>query len=103
MKKRITVTIGGNEYHLVSAEDEEYTRKVAAHVDAKVSEILQAGNTSIVEAAVLASINLADEYYKVLDTAENLRAQLKDYLEESGRMKIELSELRREDDRLKSK
>ncbi len=103
MKKRITVTIGGNEYHLVSAEDEEYTRKVAAHVDAKVSEILQAGNTSIVEAAVLASINLADEYYIVLDTAENLRAQLKDYLEESGRMKIELSELRRENDRLKAK
>ena len=36
-------------------------------------------------------------------TAENLRAQLKDYLEESGRMKIELSELRRENDRLKAK
>lgn len=103
MKKRITVTIGGNDYRLVSAEDEEYTRKVAAHVDAKISEILQSANTSIVEAAVLASINLADEYYKVLDTADNLRAQLKDYLEESGRMKIEIADLRRENERLKNK
>ena len=87
----------------MSAENEEYTRKVASTVDAKISEILQLGNISIVDAAVLASINLADDYYKVLDTADNLRAQLKDYLEESGRMKIEIADLRRENERLKNK
>lgn len=103
MKKRITVTVAGNEYRLMSAENEEYTRKVASTVDAKISEILQLGNISIVDAAVLASINLADDYYKVLDTADNLRAQLKDYLEESGRMKIEIADLRRENERLKNK
>lgn len=103
MKKRITVSIAGNEYRLLGAEDEEYTRKVAAHVDAKIREIQQNGNVSIIEAAVLAAMNVSDEYYKVLDTADNLRAQLKDYLEDSGRMKAEIAELRRENDRLKHK
>ena len=101
MKKTITVTVGGNEYRLVSSENDEYTRKVAAHVDSKISEILDGSSFSIIDAAVLAGINIADEYYKVLDTADNLRTQLKDYLEESGRMKMELAELRREIDRLK--
>ena len=102
MKKRVTVSIAGSEYRLVGAEDEEYTRKVASHVDAKINEVMQAANVSMVEAAVLASINIADEYYKVLDTADNLRAQLKDYLEDSSRMKAELAELKRELGRLKS-
>lgn len=101
MKKTITVTVGGNEYRLVSSENDEYTRKVAAHVDSKIAEILDGSSFSIIDAAVLAGINIADEYYKVLDTADNLRTQLKDYLEESGRMKMELAELRREVDRLK--
>lgn len=96
MKKRVTVSIAGGEYRLIGAEDEEYTRKVAAHVDAKINEVLNAANVSIIEAAVLAGVNITDEYYKALETADNLRNQLKDYLEDSGRMKAELSELKRE-------
>ena len=96
MKKRITVCIAGNEYHLISSENEEYTRKVAAHFDSKVSEILKASNISLVEAAVLSGINITDDYYKVLDTADNLRAQLKDYLDQTSKMKSEISELKRE-------
>jgi cell division protein ZapA len=96
MKKRTSVTIAGNEYHLIGAENEEYTRKVAAHLDSKISEILNSGNTSLLEAAILAGVNIADDYYKVLDTADNLRAQLKEYLDQAGKMKMEISELKRE-------
>ena len=96
MKKRVTVNIAGGEYRLIGAEDEEYTRKVAAHVDSKINEVLKLANVSMIEATVLASVNITDEYYKALETADNLRAQLKDYLEDSGRMKAELSELKRE-------
>ncbi len=101
MKKTITVTIGGNEYRLVSAENEEYTKKVASHVDTKVQELLSLGNVSIIDAAILTSVNLADEYFKALETSESLRSQVKDYLEESGRMKMEINELRRTIERLK--
>lgn len=100
MKNAISVNIGGVELRLVSGENEEYTRRVAAHVDAKVNEVLKSGNFSLVEAAILSAVNISDEYYKALETAENLRTQLKDYLEDGSRMKSEIADLRREISRL---
>lgn len=99
MKKTITVSIGGNNYRLLSAENEEYTQKVADHVDGMIQDLLSQGNISIIDAAVLTSVNLADEYFKALETSESLRTQVKDYLEESGRMKMEIADLKRQLDR----
>lgn len=96
MKNAIKVNIAGVELRLISGENEEYTRRVAAHVDTKVSEVLKGGSFSIIEAALLSAINISDEYYKALETAENLRTQLKDYLEDGSRMKSEISDLKRE-------
>lgn len=103
MKNAISVNIGGVELRLVSGENEEYTRRVAAHVDAKVNEVLKSGNFSLVEAAILSAVNISDEYYKAMETAENLRTQLKDYLEDGSRMKSEIADLRREISRLSGK
>ncbi len=100
MKNAINVNIAGVELRLISGENEEYTRRVAAHVDAKVGEVLKAGSFSIVEAALLSAINISDEYYKALETAENLRTQLRDYLEEGSRAKSEIADLKREIARL---
>ena len=103
MKNAISVNIGGVELRLVSGENEEYTRRVAAHVDVKVNEVLKGGNFSLIEAAILSAVNISDEYYKALETAENLRTQLRDYLEDASRMKSEIAELRRENARLGGK
>ena len=96
MKNRVTVTIAGQEYTLVGTEDVSYTEKVAAHVDAKVQEVLDGAKVSMVDGAVLAAVNIADEYFKEVETAENLRRQLKEYLEEATKAKMELSEAKRE-------
>ena len=103
MKNIINVNIGGAELRLVSGENEEYTRRVAAHVDSKINEVLKSGNVSLVEAAILSAVNISDEYYKALETAENLRTQLKDYLEDGSRMKSEIMDLKREVARLSTK
>jgi len=103
MKNIISVNIGGAELRLVSGENEEYTRRVAAHVDTKINEVLKAGSVSLVEAAILSAVNISDEYYKALETAENLRTQLKDYLEDGSRMKSEIADLKREISRLGGK
>ena len=83
MKNRVTVTIAGQDYTLVGTEEASYTEKVAAHVDAKVEEIMRGAHVSMVDGAVLAAINIADEYFKEVETSENLRRQLKEYLEEA--------------------
>ena len=96
MQNKVTVTIDGQEYTLVASEDAAYMRKVAAHVDGKIREVKEGGKVSSSDAAVLAALNMADEYFKSLDAAENLRSQIKESLEENKKLNLELSEAKRE-------
>lgn len=99
---KVTVTIAGVSYNLVSEEDTAYMEKVAAHVDEKLRE-LDGSGISTTEAGVLTALNIADEYYKALATGEHLRAQIKDLLEESAKLKAEISEKNREIFKLQNK
>ena len=96
MENKITVNICGEDYTFVAEETPSYMQKVAAMVDAKMGGILKASHVSRTDAAVLTAVNLADEFLKNQGTAENLRAQLKGYLDEANRAKNEASDLRRE-------
>ena len=90
MKNKITVSIADQEYTLVATEDEGYMQKVAQHVDAKVREVLDGAKVSLVDGAVLAAMNIADQYFKEQEAAENLRRQIKSYLDEISDLKRQL-------------
>ena len=96
MKNRVTVTIAGQEYTLVATEEEGYVEKVAQHVDAQMKQVLDGARVSLVDGAVLTAVNIADEYFKEVEASENLRRQLKEYLEEATKLKMELSEAKQE-------
>ncbi len=102
MKNRVTVTIGGREYIMVAVEDEAYVRKCAALVDGELQAI-QGGQLSQTDAATLVAMNIADQYFKEQEVSENLRRQVKESLEEASRLKLELSEAKREIFRLQKK
>lgn len=95
MKNKVVVAIAGREYTMVAVEDEAYVRKCAAHVDGQLREIMN-GRLAQADAAVLAAMNIADQYFKEQEAAENLRRQIKENLEEANRLKLELSEAKRE-------
>ena len=97
------MTICGQDYTLVADESAAYMQKVGALVDQKMTELMDSAHVSRYDAAVLAAINLADELYKQQDGSENLRRQLKEYLEEATKMKLELSEAKREIFKLQNK
>ena len=103
MANRVTMTICGQDYTLVADESAAYMQKVGALVDQKMTELMDSAHVSRYDAAVLAAINLADELYKQQDGSENLRRQLKEYLEEATKMKLELSEAKREIFKLQNK
>ena len=103
MKNKVTVSIAGQEYTMVAVEDEAYVRKVAAHVDGQVREVLEQGRLSIADGAVLAAMNIADQYYREMASTENLRRQVKEVLEESAKLKMEVSECKREIFKLQNK
>ena len=96
MQNKVTVIINDQEYTLVASEDTAYMTKVAALVDAKMREVLQSGKISSADAAVLAALNVADDYYKTQEAAENLRKQIKDSLEENKALNLELSKAKQE-------
>ena len=95
MKNKVVVTIADRDYTMVAVEDENYVRKCAAHVDQQLREIANS-RISQADAAVLAAMNIADQYFREQDAAENLRRQIKDNLEEVKQLKMELSEAKRE-------
>ena len=100
---RVTVTIAERQFTLLTEEEAEFTQKVAHHLDGKLTELLSGGKLSLLDACILGALNATEDYLKEQESSENLRRQLKEYLEESTKLKLELSEARREIFALKGK
>lgn len=96
MKNRVTVTIAGRDYTLIAAEDDGYVQKVAAYVDGQVNEVIEGAHVSVTDGAILAATNIADALFKEQEASENLRRQLKEALEETTKISMELSDAKRE-------
>ena len=84
-------------------ESAAYMQKVGSYVNDKMTEILDTAKVGRVDAAVLTAVNLADELFKAQTAAEQLRSQIKGYLDEAGKAQSEVSELKREVFRLQQK
>ena len=103
MQNRVTVTVGGLKYTLLATEGEDYVHRVADYVNDKLKETTGRGGISQMDGAILTAINIADDRFKEQDTSENLRRQIKELLEENSKLKLELSEAKREIFKLQQK
>ena len=102
MANRVVITICGEEYTLVADETSAYMQKVGSCVSDKMTEVMndaKVGRT----AAVLTAVNLTDELFKSQAAAEQLRSQIKGYLDEASKAQAEVSELKREIFRLQQR
>lgn len=96
MTNRITVNIGTQSYTLVSTEETEYVHQIAAVVNQELTQVTGGSHLSMSDAAILTAVNITDKYFKEREAADNLRRQLKEYLDEASRVKNELADARRE-------
>lgn len=103
MENHIVVTIGGEEYSFVADENAAYMQKVGSYVDQKMQEVLRSAHVGRTDAAVLTATNITDELFKEQAVSEQLRGQIKQYLDEAGKAESEASELKREVFRLQQK
>jgi len=101
VKNKITVNVAGHDYALLVDENEDYMYRVASVVDQKIRAIVENSRVSSNQAAVLACLNVADDLLKASELTEHMRTQLKDYIEEASKAKMEIQELQRELARLK--
>ncbi len=62
---QVQVEIFGQTYSFRAGADPEYVRRLAAHVDAAMQEVSrQPGTVDSLRIAVLAALNIADEYFQ---------------------------------------
>ena len=104
MEHLISVVILGEQYTIRAAEDPAYVRKVAQYVDAKLEEVVK-GSPSIPsnKAIVLASLNIADELFKMEAERERSEALVAARLAElSDLLEAELGEGTRRSPRRRS-
>ena len=103
MANRVVVNICGDEYTLVAEESPSYMQKVGAYVGDKMDEVLNSTRVGKTDAAVLTAANIADELFKAQAAAEQLRRQIKGYLDDAGKAQSQVSELKREIVRLQQR
>lgn len=83
------------EYIVLSDENEAYVIEMAADIEKKISSIINANpRVSMLMATTLAAMEYCDTANKATIAADNLRSQIKDYLDESSK-----SRARAEDDK----
>ena len=96
MANRVVVTICGEDYTLVAEETAAYMQKVGSYVSEKMEEVLNSTRVGRTDAAVLTAVNIADELFKAQTSAEQLRSQIKGYLDEAAKAQSQVSEMKRE-------
>ena len=103
MANRVVVNICGEEYTFIAEESASYMQRVGAYVGDKMQEVLSSTKVGRTDAAVLTAANITDELFKAQSAAEQLRSQIKGYLDEASKAQSEVSELKREIFRLQQR
>ncbi|MCI8553319.1 MAG: cell division protein ZapA [Clostridiales bacterium] len=94
---RVKLNICATDYVVTSEDSTEYMREVGSEVDHAMRVLLDSDpRISTTMAAVLTALTNADRARKAEAAADNLRQQMKEYLDDNTRTRQELERLRRE-------
>ncbi|MBE6742071.1 MAG: cell division protein ZapA [Ruminococcaceae bacterium] len=100
-KNRVDLRICGLSYTIITEDDPDYVEELGEFIDKEMKTINNESPTlSTTQCAVLVALDQADACRKATASADNLRAQIKDYLEDSARARMEVDVARREIERL---
>ena len=91
---KVTVTICGKEYNLQTDETPDYLISLAKRVDKEIGDLVKAKpNFGVQNAAVFVALTSLDEAQKAADSIENVRTQIKSYVEETAKARKEKEKL----------
>lgn len=98
---KVKLTICGIDYVLSTDENEAYMRDLAGRVERAMQELTKNPRISTTMAAVLVALSSEDTAQKALQAADNLRAQMKGYLDDNARARSETATAKQEAERLR--
>ncbi|MGE5474850.1 MAG: cell division protein ZapA [Ignavibacteriales bacterium] len=103
-KNKIEVRILGKDYVVKGLESDEYIQRVSLYIDKKMNEVAKTNhrlNTAMI--AVLTAINVADDYFKNIDSFKELQEELKFKNDELDKTKAGMKEALEEISTLREK
>lgn len=87
---KVKVTICGREFSLKTDDSQSYMTGLAKKVDAAISEMLESSaNLPMQSAAILTALSAFDELQKANDSIDNIRSQIKEYVDDAGKARAE--------------
>lgn len=96
-ENKVKITICGKEYSLQTDERPAYVQQLAGRLDHKITEMMENNDTlSLSSAAILVGLTLMDDSYKTSSDMDNIRGEIRNYVEEAGMARAEADSLRRE-------
>ncbi|MCQ2910633.1 MAG: cell division protein ZapA [Clostridia bacterium] len=104
-KQKVEVLLDGVIYTIVSDEEESYMQKVAFYLNQKLSETRKMESTRNMDlraVALLTSLNIADEYCKLLDDSNQKAIDIKKLESEVDIYKKEYEHSNKENELLKA-
>lgn len=102
VRNKVKLTIAGAQYAIITEDDVKYVSDLGKDVDRAIAQTMKENPyVSVTQAAVLTTLNFADEYKKASTTADHLREQIKDYLDDASNAKSKADWARHEAEKAK--
>ncbi|MGB9700802.1 MAG: cell division protein ZapA [Thermodesulfobacteriota bacterium] len=77
MKSAVKIEILGREYNIRSDVEEERVKRIGEYINLKVKEITEVTpNISTLNVAILTALNIANDYFDLLEEKEKLKKEL---------------------------
>lgn len=101
---KVKVTICGKEYSLKTEETASYFIGLAKKVDNTINQMTaQCDSLSVQSAAVLAALSAFDDAQKANESIDNIRTQIKEYVDEACRARAERDDAVKNEEALKAR
>lgn len=93
---KVKVNICGKDYALTTEESQSYVTTIANRLDSRITEILNSGSSiSLQSATMVTALSLMDETYKLNESIDNIRTQIKGYVDDAARARVERDDMLR--------
>ena len=97
MKNKITVELCDKEYALLSDEHEDYVKSLAEEINKMIQTTAYSNlRISKADATVLTCLDLCDKNRKLTENNDNMRKQIKMYIDEMGELNKKLAAYERQ-------
>jgi cell division protein ZapA (FtsZ GTPase activity inhibitor) len=73
----VTIEIQGQQFPIRTSLDAAYVQRLAAHVDEQIQKVSRSAPTAdMLSVAILAALNVTDEYFRARELSDDARATL---------------------------